>query len=108
MKRKVQYLSIIIILFLIASLGIYLFSSDRFSNSKSGYELLQIQLKKKKDTISTDVIVKNNSLPQTENVSEEKEEISTVDTREQKQEETDKNYKENQNTSEDFILEVSE
>ena len=106
MKRKVQYLSIIIILFLIASLGIYLFSSDRFSNSKSGYELLQIQLKKKKDTISTDVIVKNNSLPQTENVSEEKEEISTVDTREQK--ETDKNSKENQNTSEDFILEVSE
>ena len=108
MKRKVQYLSIIIILFLIASLGIYLFSSDRFSNSKSGYELLQIQLKKKKDTISTDVIVKNNSLPQTENVSEGKEEISTVDTREQKQEETDKNSKENQNTSEDFILEVSE
>lgn len=108
MKRKIQYLSIIIILFLIASLGIYLFSSDRFSNSKSGYELLQIQLKKKKDTISTDVIVKNNSLPQTENVSEEKEEISTVDTREQKQEETDKNSKENQNTSEDFILEVSE
>lgn len=108
MKRKVQYLSIIIILFLIASLGIYLFSSDRFSNSKSGYELLQIQLKKKKDTISTDAIVKNNSLPQTENVSEEKEEISTVDTREQKQEETGKNSKENQNTSEDFILEVSE
>lgn len=108
MKRKIQYLSIIIILFLIASLGIYLFSSDRFSNSKSGYELLQIQLKKKKDTISTDVIVKNNSLPQTENVSEEKEEISTVDTREQKQEETDQNSKENQNTSEDFILEVSE
>ena len=108
MKRKIQYLSIIIILFLIASLGIYLFSSDRFSNSKSGYELLQIQLKKKKDTISTDAIVKNNSLPQTENVSEEKEEISTVDTREQKQEETDKNSKENQNTSEDFILEVSE
>lgn len=108
MKRKVQYLSIIIILFLIASLGIYLFSSDRFSNSKSGYELLQIQLKKKKDTISTDVIVKNNSLPQTENVSEEKEEISTVDTREQKQEEKDQNSKENQNTSEDFILEVSE
>lgn len=108
MKRKIQYLSIIIILFLIASLGIYLFSSDRFSNSKSGYELLQIQLKKKKDTISTDVIVKNNSLPQTENVSEEKEEISTVNTREQKQEETGKNSKENQNTSEDFILEVSE
>ncbi len=108
MKRKVQYLSIIIILFLIASLGIYLFSSDRFSNSKSGYELLQIQLKKKKDTISTDVIVKNNSLPQTDNISREKEEISTVDTREQKQAETDKNSKENQNTSEDFILEVSE
>ncbi len=108
MKRKIQYLSIIIILFLIASLGIYLFSSDRFSNSKSGYELLQIQLKKKKDTISTDVIVKNNSLPQTENVSEEKEEISTVNTREQKQAETDQNSKENQNTSEDFILEVSE
>ena len=108
MKRKIQYLSIIIILFLIASLSIYLFSGDRFYNKKNGYELLQIQLKKKKDTISTDVIVKNKFHPQTEDVTEEKEEKSTVDTREQKQEETDKNSKENQNTSEDFILEVSE
>ena len=107
MKRKFQYLSIIIILFLIASLSIYLFSSDRFSNKKNGYELLQIQLKKKKDTVSTDIIVKNNYPSQIENNSKAKEEISTINTIQQTKEKTSSNSEKNKDTSEDFILEVS-
>lgn len=107
MKRKIQYLSIIIILFLIASLSIYLFSGDRFYNKKNGYELLQIQLKKKKDTVSTDIIVKNNYPFQIENNSKEKEEISTINTIQQTKEKTSSNSEKSKDTSEDFILEVS-
>ena len=96
------------ILVLIAALSIYLFSSDRFSSHESGYELLQEQLKEKKNTISTDVVVKNNS------PSEEGENQTQLDSGEiihQKgvvQSESQSNLGEEKNTSEDFVLEIAE
>lgn len=108
MKRNIQYISIMMILVLIAALSIYLFSNDKFSSHESGYELLQEQLKEKKDMISTDVVVKNNSSLKEEENQTQLDSGEKIHQKEVVQSEPQSNLEEEKNTSEDFILEVAE
>lgn len=96
------------ILVLIAALSIYLFSNDKFSSHESGYELLQEQLKEKKDMISTDVVVKNNSSLKEEENQTQLDSGEKIHQKEAVESEPQSNLKEEKNTSEDFILEVAE
>lgn len=108
MKRNIQYISIMMILVLIAALSIYLFSNDKFSSHESGYELLQEQLKEKKDMISTDVVVKNNSSSKEEENQTQPDSGEMIHQKEVVQSEPQSNLEEEKNTSEDFILEIAE
>ena len=96
------------ILVLIAALSIYLFSNDKFSSHESGYELLQEQLKEKKNVISTDVVVKNNSSLKEEENQTQFDSGEKIHQKEAVQSEPQSNLVEEKNTSEDFILEVAE
>lgn len=96
------------ILVLIAALSIYLFSNDKFSSHESGYELLQEQLKEKKDMISTDVVVKNNSSSKEEENQTQPDSGEMSHQKEVVQSEPQSNLEEEKNTSEDFILEIAE
>lgn len=96
------------ILVLIAALSIYLFSNDKFSSHESGYELLQEQLKEKKNVISTDVVVKNNSSLKEEKNQTQLDSGEKIHQKEAVQSEPQSNLVEEKNTSEDFILEVAE
>lgn len=108
MKRNIQYISIMMILVLIAALSIYLFSNDKFSSHESGYELLQEQLKEKKNVISTDVVVKNNSSSKEEENQTQLDSGEMIHQKEVVQSKPQSNLVEEKNTSEDFILEVAE
>lgn len=108
MKKNIQYISIMMILVLIAALSIYLFSNDKFSSHESGYELLQEQLKEKKDMISTDVVVKNNSSSKEEENQIQPDSGEMIHQKEVVQSKPQSNLEEDKNTSEDFILEIAE
>ena len=96
------------ILVLIAALSIYLFSNDKFSSHESGYELLQEQLKEKKDMISTDVVVKNNSSSKEEENQIQPDSGEMIHQKKVVQSKPQSNLEEDKNTSEDFILEIAE